>query len=325
MTTNFLIVGDIHYKGVNPAARLDNYQEALNRKLQEINVLAAKYECKAIIQTGDMFDSPGVSYPVLIDLMNHLPEENNWVTIPGNHDLYAANHTTWQRTPLAVMDAAGCVTILDDTALRSFAWYGVKLYGRGYWSGIDDTPINYNCPIQIRPGVVTIGVYHGTLVPEPIHPDIKHTLIRDISSPADVTICGHIHNGFGIIRRPDGKLFINPGALCRDSASEADIRRQVQVCLLTVHDNGETEAKMIPLQSARPGHEVLSREHIEIAREKAQRFEQFLSLLQEQGESKFLQVNEILDDLTTKKELPPAAKTMALDYLARAREELSRP
>ena len=61
-------------------------------------------------------------------------------------------------------------------------------------------------------------------------------------------------------------LFINPGALCRLSAHVAEIERPVQVALLTV-ENGQAAAELIPLKSARPGREILSREHIEAAAE----------------------------------------------------------
>jgi exonuclease SbcD len=328
--SRFLIVGDIHYKGVNPESRIDNYQEALDRKIREINELAVMYKAQAIIQVGDLIDSPGISYPVLIRLMHLLGEsEVKWWTIPGNHDLFAANADTLPRTPLAVLAAAGIVRLLetgDEDMLISDEEY---VYGCGYRSDIDNDPSNYNVKVgpylyKGRPdGIPTIGVYHGMLVNEPIHPDIKHTLIRDIPNPPDVTICGHVHTGWGIIKRPDGKLFINPGALCRESAARSELTREIRVCQLTCED-GRITTEMIPIKSARPGYEVLSRERLERAAENNKQLDRFLDLLRDDGEIKFLQVNDIIDHISNRDSIPEDVKKLATDTIARAREELSR-
>jgi exonuclease SbcD len=152
--------------------------------------------------------------------------------------------------------------------------------------------------------------------------DMRHTLISEVKTSAQVIISGHEHTGFGVVRREsDGILFINPGALCRLSAHVAEIERTIQVALLTV-ENGQATAELIPLKSARPGHEVLSREHIEAAAERESRIEEFLKLLASEGEAKFLEVREIVEDIAARENLPEAIKAEALRRIGEARERL---
>ena len=119
----------------------------------------------------------------------------------------------------------------------------------------------------------------------------------------------------------DGVLFINPGALCRLSAHVAEMERPVQVALLTV-ENGQATAELIPLKSARPGHEVLSREHIESAAERESRIDEFLKLLASEGEAKFLEVREIVEDIAARDNIPADVKQEALRRIGAAREKL---
>jgi exonuclease SbcD len=155
--------------------------------------------------------------------------------------------------------------------------------------------------------------------------DMRHTLISQVETTAQVIICGHLHTGFGnsyIYRRDDdGVLFINPGALCRLSAHATEIERTVQIALLTV-ENGQAEAELIPLKSAAPGHEVLSRAHLEAEAERSERLERFLNLLASEGEVRFLETREIIDEIAARENILGEVKVEALKRIARAREEL---
>ena len=81
-----------------------------------------------------------------------------------------------------------------------------------------------------------------------------------------MVLCGHDHTGFGIYNRSDGKVFANIGSITRLSASEAEINRPIQVLLIDVKSPGVFGLERIPLQSAKPGEEVLDRSRIEARR-----------------------------------------------------------
>jgi exonuclease SbcD len=166
-----------------------------------------------------------------------------------------------------------------------------------------------------------IRVVHSMLLSKAPGFDMRHTLISQVETDAHVIISGHEHIGFGIIKRDDGVLFINPGALCRLSAHVAEIERPVQVALLEI-ESGDIRAELIPLKSAKPGHEVLSREHLEAEAERKDRIDKFMGLLAEEGESRFLEVREIVEDIAARESLPDDVKADALARLGRAREAL---
>ena len=103
--------------------------------------------------------------------------------------------------------------------------------------------------------------------------------------------------------------------------TSCEIERKIQVALLTV-ENGGCEAELIPLKSAAPGYEVLSRQHLEAEAEREERLEKFLSLLASEGESKFLEVREIIEDIAARENLPEEVKAEALERIGKAREKL---
>ena len=91
----------------------------------------------------------------------------------------------------------------------------------------------------------------------------------------------------------------------------------------TVNDDGQCSAELVP-QSAKPGHQVLSREHIEEAQARNEKLDEFLSLLASEGESKFLEVRDIVEDIAARENIPAAVKQEALERLGRARERVAK-
>ena len=328
----YLIVGDVHFRGVNPRARLDNYMEAISRKLHEVFALAQQYKVDAIIQTGDLLDSPATGWSTAAELAQILQGSPcPFLTINGNHDIYAANPGSKYRTPFGFLSRLGIIEDIGEEAFESGDnGKGIVITGHGF--NIEtDTPLGKGqfdpatCFVQLKDGKdVRIHVVHSMLMDHSPGFEMRHTLISQVETSAQVIICGHLHTGFGskyVYRRDDGVLFINPGALCRLSAHHAEIERKIQVALLTV-EGGKCEAELIPLKCAAAGHEVLSREHLEADADRGGRLEKFLSLLASEGESKFLEAVEIIDDIAARENLPKEVKAEALKRIGVAREAL---
>ncbi len=323
----FVIVGDPQFRGVNPIARKDDFPSAILAKIDEVHQIAKRVSADAILQPGDLFDSPMVSYSVLLRLMVMLQMAPcPWITIPGNHDLFGSNADTYPRTPMAVLEQAKVINVLKNNSLYfpidmetgHFTKDAITITGRGFDWEMDANHSTYTAPVNSD-----IHMVHGMLVQEPLPIAAKHTLIKDVQTPARVTICGHDHLGFGIIRRPDGKIFINPGALCRETAHTAEMERQVQVAILDITKDKD-ESWLEPITCARPAEEVLSREHIEAQSLRKERMDYFLTLLGQESESKFLEVREIIDGIASKEALPATIKDEAMKRIAAAREELAR-
>lgn len=323
MPTNILVAGDLHWRATNPRARTDDFKAALAGKLQEIFGLARQHRCAAILQTGDLTDTPGLQLSTIGDLMEILREAPCPVlTVPGNHDLEGANPTTFPRTPFGLLVRAGWI---QDVSRTPFALTSgerpIVITGHGYDAETDLDPSQYGAP-PAEPGVFRIHLAHGMLLRrEPGFP-IRHTTLEQIAgfpNLPDVLINGHEHLTHWA-QRVGQTLVLKPGALARLAAHVEEIHRPIQVMLLQITGAG-AQVQDITLQSPRPGSEVLSRDHLVEAAEREDNLEQFLALLQGNEQMRFLNTLEMTDQLAKEMNLPEPVVTDAKARLTRAREE----
>jgi exonuclease SbcD len=82
------------------------------------------------------------------------------------------------------------------------------------------------------------------------------------------------------------------------------------------------DTTLIPLKSARPGHEVLSRDHLEAQADREAKMTQFLGLLAQEGEARFLDIQAIVEGIARSENLPRDVVDEALRRIAAAREAL---
>lgn len=321
----FLVTGDLHWRGNNPKARVDDYKLALTNKLHDIQELASEHQVNGVIIPGDIFDSPGASLPIIADLMLILrgfPVPT--YTIGGNHDWYGGTPVSEHRTPYGILSRSGLIKNIDEIV---FPGKGIVLQGHSYYAEITDKNISYYLPhysdfYDDKPRV-NVLVTHGMLLEKSPGYEIRHTLMSDVAAhpnAPDILINGHEHQGFGI-KKINNTLFINPGSIGRIKATEENINRVPQVALLTIPEDGEPYAELIPLKSAKPGHEVLSREHIIEEKKRKEMTKEFLTLLAEEGESRYQDLEQIVKGIGERKNIAPNIIKEALRRLAEAREE----
>ena len=331
----FIVTGDLHDRTENPRSRKDNYHVSLMVKLDEACALAHEHNASAVIIPGDIFDSANVGVSTIAELAWDIQRLKKAYGVPiwaisGNHDLPAGNKAALSRTPFGLLSKLG---ILQDIEKRSNMFQGVNISGCGFNFETDTEEgfYQFNAPdygyqtekgIVLDEGAIRIHVVHSMLMAtSPTFP-MRHTLINQVETNADIIISGHYHEGFGIIHRKDGKLFINPGALCRLSASKAEMERTVQVALLTIRSKADFDAKLIPLQSAKPAEEVLDREALVEKKEHENWLESFFQSLDKEGEAKFMGVREIVDSIASREKIIPVVKEEALKRIGEAREKL---
>lgn len=278
----YLVIGDLHWRAENPIGRTDNYQEALAAKLEECWRLASVHNVDAILQTGDLFDSADVAQTTMDDLWDIIERAPAPIyTVPGNHDLHGHNPETLYRAPLGHLFRRRVVVNSART------WYSTQengapiIAGHGFDFSTDIDRSQYGFPFTDEMPFLgaSIHITHGMLLDgRPSSDKMRWTSLDDVAAlpnAPDVLINGHDHIGFGVCRR-GRTLFINPGALCRKTADLREMDRPVQVALLEIPERGEPTARLIPLESARPGHEILSREHLIAQAEREQRTSEFL-------------------------------------------------
>lgn len=327
----FVVVGDIHYRGSNPRSRIDDYPAAIRAKIEEVNEIAEEIQADGILCPGDLCDSPNMSFRVTLDLHNVL--NGKWYIVPGNHDEYGANLDSLIRTPFGFLGRIGSFNSLEPGLCHAGLYHCVPrgqqkptaiISGSGYCADMDIDPLLYQ-PGDINGLSKFLGPYfrihlvHGMAVDHPLPDMVRHTRIDQVETDADVVITGHDHTGYGI-RRIGKTLWINPGALCRVSASVVEMERPIQVAILTVNDDGTCDAELVPLQSAKPGHEVLSREHLEQQAAREQHTAEFLAQLQDAKE--ILDPAGLVDMIAGLEKVPERVRNEALQRLGTAKEKL---
>src|SRR5690625_691232 len=324
--------GDPHIRGTNPRNRKDDYKEALKNKFREIFSLAKYKEVEAIITPGDIFDRPEVTNGVLLEFAEVIKESPVPIyTTAGNHDIYGYNLDTYNRTSLRVLeliipqlevinDNTKNILLVDDEDSQN----AVSLSFQPYSHEIDKEGFGYSPQNNQYPIAFKIHTAHGMLLDHDPKVFDRFTYVGDVKTDADLVLCDHDHLGFGRYDRADGKTFLNPGAICRLSASEAEVRRTVNVALITVEDNELKDIELIPLQSAKPGDEVLDRSKIEAEQKRQYAMEEFSSLIQDkEGNTAVVDVNAIIEAIAEKEKYEPDIVQIALDKIAEAKEEMT--
>ncbi|TXK63680.1 exonuclease SbcD [Bacillus subtilis] len=326
--TRILYTGDWHLRGTTPRNRKDNYKESLKEKLLEIFNLARYRQVDAIITAGDTFHTPEVATGVLLEFAE-LIAENCPVplyTTAGNHDIYGYNLDTYNRTSLRVLEKiVPQLEVINDPCVPRFIggigdFPEVQLTFTPYSAEIDKNGYGYS-PAYDSKAEVKIHVAHGMLL-DHTPPFDRFTLIKDVKTTADLVLTGHDHTGYGIYERADGKTFVNCGAICRLSASQTEITRKIEVLLIDIQ-NGKFDLELIPLQSVKPGEEILDRSAIEREQERQYAMEEFASLIQSNtGEKVLVDVNSIIESIADQEGYSPTVVKIALEKIAESKETL---
>lgn len=317
----FIFVGDPHLRGTNPRNRIGSYRDDLKAKVAEIFQLAVDHKVDAILTAGDTWDSPEVTLGVMFDiaeLMDQAPVDV-YTTI-GNHDVYGYNLETYWRTSLRLLEklVSRFYVVRDDRLLFD----DVQITFEPYSAQIDINQYGYSPQGAAAnfPGV-KIHVAHGMLLDHK-PPFDRYTLVHEVPTQADVILTGHEHTGFGIIKRRDGKVFCNPGALMRIKASHAEINRKPQVALVKV-DKGQVAIELIPLKCAKPGEDILDRSAIDAEEKRQYAMEQFSAIIKKQtGEKVVLNVPQIIETIAAQEKYSPEVVKVALETIDGEREKM---
>lgn len=323
-----IYVGDPHLRGTNPRNRLDNYRDAVTVKMQEVYSLAVQHEAKAIITPGDVLDRPEVADGVKTYYADLLAESPVPVyTTPGNHDIRGYNLDTYQGGSLSII-ARMVPQLHVVTSPENPVMFGlqegnpVQLTFTPYSGKMDIDGYGYSPEVEMHlPEPFKIHVAHGMLLDhEP--PFDRYSLIQKVQTTADLVLTGHDHTGYGVYRRPDGKVFCNPGSLTRIAASVAEMERPIQVALIDVRDAQAKDfnVDLIPLLSAKTGPEVLDRSRIEEAKARAYAMTEFAAIIQKgTGEKVLLDVNSIVETIAAQEKADPEVVALTLAKIGEMR------
>lgn len=246
-----LNINDPHACAVGPISRIDNYEESLFRKLDEIRDIVLEEKVDLLTCTGDFFHlkswvrNPYALTNRLVDYFKSMPPACSVVGIFGDHDVPDRNEASVATQPLGALVSAGCVTLLSPGDVLS-NWNKVWITGAPKTDGYEGNRKNYMPDMSKKHGEMMTGrpfegvhvhLSHGDLYENrPVYE--PYTLYSELAgSPVDFHFNGHVHDDLGAVKV--GKTtIINRGSLTRGSLVESNIKRKVTITLLNTDTRG---------------------------------------------------------------------------------------
>jgi DNA repair exonuclease SbcCD nuclease subunit len=250
----------MHLRPTAPESRTDDYFAAQAKKVAFIADLQREHECP-VIDAGDVFNTWKPGEYMCQWAIKNLPD--GIITIPGNHDLPNHNLSLYEKSGLAVLEAAKKIVVLKDDFYRGqdFAVYGIP-YGSRFVPLINEWK-------KSKKSIAVVHVYVAESVPSFITDGYTPQQLLDALPGYDLIVSGHNHTP--LIYEKRGRLVVNPGSLMRMFADQADMKPCVW---LWYADTNEVDAVYLPIERG-----VVSRDHIEKREDRDTRMEAFVSRL----------------------------------------------
>jgi exonuclease SbcD len=263
MATRFIYATDFHYTTTPPAGRVDDYGEAIRRKLEEVVALAGKAKAKLLFG-GDMFHKKpgGVTMAEVQDLIRILKPGAPIYGILGNHDLAGHQARSVASSAIGVLVEAGILVLVDEPKVVD----GVTIAGYSYHPdyeqpesyGVDFNPCD--CVGKVA-GVEnaytpTIWLSHGILVDDGKDYPYQVTRAKDVANDdcsIRLLINGHAHTPWDGEARHSGEVMLNPGSVGRVARNEV---HDPSVVGISVADDGTIRHKVVKLKSAAAAEEI---------------------------------------------------------------------
>jgi DNA repair exonuclease SbcCD nuclease subunit len=316
---------DPHGRANNPTSRKDNFPDTILKKIAYVGKLAKDENADAVVCGGDWLDRPDTSTSFvsrLAEVLSNFPCPI--YSVIGNHDIYGQNPQTLPRTQLSILIAAKLIQRLymDKPVLLADSKTKVYITGVDAHYDLDKNGRTSDYVDVPETDGVRIHVVHGFLTDRD-WPNVPCTLISSVlNTKADILLTGHEHGGFGIIGR-NGKLFCNPGALARVSASIGDVNQDVKVALITIQGNVfDCEFKRLPSSIALPASQVIDRAKLVEEKKHQERLTHFIDNLNDLKITDSFNVYNVLDEIATQENVPQEVVDIVRKRLEKAEEQL---
>ena len=307
-----ILAADIHLRDTTPVCRTDDFRGAMERKLDFIRALQKEHGGIPVLVAGDVFDHWKPSPELLRWSIEHI---QNWICIPGQHDLPQHSLELYGKSGLAVLEAAGCVTVLTDS----------------YYEYVTETTQIVGFPWGVEPGPISkLNNYAVALVhrlvylgeaPFPgaeVSGSTAKALLQKMEG-FDLVVTGDNHETFVVnedsvtsYRWTVGscgngeRLLINPGSMMRTTVKQAEH----EPCVFLWYTGTNTvERVVLPHRKG-----VVDRTHLDRIEERDERLEAFVSRLREDVEVG-LNYRENLKHYLQSNPVPKAIKDIVWEVL----------
>jgi len=250
-----LITGDWHIRKNVPERRSDEeYWTTVCKKIKFILALAAKKDCKMILQPGDFFDSHKANDFLKRYVIETFSEAGiQIITVFGQHDL-RYHSSDVNNTPLSVLTAARVVQIASDYPIRhpsipTRGGQNICIYGASWWEDIPEvkSKTDFNILVMHRMVIKNEKVWDGQEDYE-----LSNILLRTL--PYDLIVCGDNHQHF--VNVLGNKSLVNCGSLLRTSIAQVN---HAPIVYTYDTEYGDLETHLVPCL---PFEEVFNMEKI---------------------------------------------------------------
>lgn len=257
---DLIIMSDPHIREDTPICYIGDYWKEQWDSWDFIFDLQMKHECP-VICAGDLFDHWKPSPMLLSETLIHLPEKFH--TIYGQHDLPQHN--------MGLAFKSGIYTLLqaDKLAVLTLFTEGNKKFSIEGCSW-DQMPMGKDKDYIGQRNILVWHVhnYQGKQ-PWPDCPSPTAISLLKKYPQYDLIITGDNHKPF--VEEYQGRLLVNPGSLMRMDADQIDHKPRVY---LWYAETNTVEPVYIPIED-----HVISREHLEVKKERDNRIDAFVSQL----------------------------------------------
>ena len=349
-----LQIGDFHNDTKVPKWRIDDFKETKKAKLKEILEIGEQYNVDAYLEPGDFLNRAKISteeIPNIIkswthlnlnelvmdvmlgnkkmkDLEDAIKNSRPIIGCIGNHELIGGELATYDKTSLKLLVESGFIKLAkkDKPIILKDKDKGftVAITASDYTHTIDDDDKSAYI-VEEKLGDFHIHMAHGMLMDKSYGSKFKHTVVSDIAykTKADLTINGHDHIGYDEIEL-DGKKFVNPGSPFRLKADKKEIARMPKVLLIEIDETG-IKTTPIYLKSAKKGSEVLTRDHIELAKAKALHIEEIQSIINKANLGKGVDITTIVKNIADNQCISEDIRDEVVAKILKSMDEMTVP
>jgi DNA repair exonuclease SbcCD nuclease subunit len=219
----------MHLDSKCPVNRIDNFLDTQARKLTEL--LAVSSECDAILQAGDLTNSPTVGNETISLLLTHLrTTKAQLYSVPGQHDLLFRSYENLYSTAMGVLVASGYLSMLRDIptelSFRVKENPPVYVYGCGWGQPV---------PYPPKESIHSILVIHASIGDTKLFPTMDLIQAQQflLEHKYDLILTGDYHYPFHfkIQNKASGRArqIVNTGVLMRRSINESEIVPKVGI------------------------------------------------------------------------------------------------
>lgn len=244
----FILTADVHLREHVPTCRTDNFVEVMLAKLEFIESIRKSLDATVLV-AGDVFDRWKPSPWLLAQVIERIGDKP-WIVIPGQHDLPGHNISLYEKTGLAVLEAAGkVVTLLTPDEPFVLKDYDRTIRIVGFPYGTELTPIEAS---ETEKTIVLLHalVYRRSHVPFPGAEDIGHTAgeIVRLFKNADLIVSGDNHQSFSV------RHLVNTGPILRTTVAQSGYEPRIWTW---DSETGEIKTIVIPHEE-----DVISHKHL---------------------------------------------------------------